>query len=431
MSDDNNITAIWEEDGDLMRLKVFFGYTRAEDELKKRIKEKTISKISETDNNIPSPTSTDEITSESEEVKGTNKIRSFFTGPKRKWSKARKHATTFIGVAAVVMLAVYMGTNGMLMGDKTQNSSAQQKNMADSTLNESYDRDSGTAGGVAPEIATDYTTAKTSSGSVPSDSNYENSKESLTADSAAPTEKLKSAVNNPAEQKIIYSLDVSLKTKDVIAAAKALEEKAKALGGYVADSTVSNDDNAVTAYLSLKIPAKQYEAFKSGLPQYGTVASEHQYTEDVSSAYFDTETRLRSWEAQEQRYLEILKKANTVEDILKIENSLATVRQEIESMKGQLKYWDSRVEYSQVTINIVPLQSNLSVKDPWQPISLHNTLLAIKNALIKTVSFLWNALNYLLVFIGYALPVVIILLVIWLIYRAVRKRKKVQNKSQE
>lgn len=421
MPEDNNITAIWEEDGDLMRLKVYFGYAKAEDELKSRIKEKALSKISDTEKGLP-PTQT-----QTADKKTKSNIFSLFSGPRGKWSKARKRASVYISAAAVVVLAVSLGTSGLLMGDKsnTQMSQVQQeKNL--STGTDESSRESGTVGGVAPEFTApqtaDISTSNTTNGSDRLSTTFK--------DSAASTQN-PNAANNIAEQKIIYSLDVSLKAKDVTVAAKALEEKTKGLGGYVAESTVSNYDNTMTAYLSLRIPAKQYDAFKSGLSQYGTVDSEHQYTEDVSSAYMDTETRLRSWEAQEQRYLEILKKANTVDDILKIENSLATVRQEIESLKGQLKYWDNRVEYSQVTINIVQLQSDLSVKDPWQPISLINTLIAIKNALIKTVSFLWNALNYVLVFIGYALPVVIIILLIWLIYRTVRKRTQFQKRFHD
>ncbi|UWG98856.1 DUF4349 domain-containing protein [Dehalobacter sp. DCM] len=440
MTDEKNITAIWEEDDDLMRLKLFYSHTQAEDELKQRIKEKTLSKITDTDKHVTadnhsrediqqtaekqdhSPMMTEPLRTTNEEI-----IR-----PRRKWLKNKKWTSIVISTAAVVLLAVFLGTNGFLMGEKSNVLISQTDDQATNSKAEESFRGSDNIG-----VAPDATVPPTTGIAATSDGDSDGNNESKSMDIAAPQKKQSAGTNETtttgegAEQKIIYSLDVSLKAKDVTAAAQALEAKAKELGGYVVDSNVSNYDNAVSAYMTLRIPAKHYEAFKSGLPQYGTVDSQHQSTEDVTMAYYDTETRLRSWEAQEKRYLQILEKANTVEDILKIEGSLATVRQEIEVLKGQLKYWDTRVDYSQVTINIQPFQTELSVKDPWQPISLINTLIAIKNALIKTVSFLWNALNYVLVFIAYALPVVIILLVIWLIYRSVRKRKGTREQILE
>jgi hypothetical protein len=224
------------------------------------------------------------------------------------------------------------------------------------------------------------------------------------------------------EQKIIYVLEVSLKSDNVTSTVKSVQEKVSAVGGYVAESRQNNNETQTTAYLTLRIPSAQFESFKGDLSAFGTVADEHLFTDDVSKEYFDVETRLRSWEAQEKRYLEILNQAKTVEEILKIEDSLANVRREMESLKGQLQYWDNRVQYSEIRMNIYPSQSNFKVNDPWQPVSLQSTFEAAKNAVIKTISFIWNAVNYLIIFVGYALPLGILLATGWFVYRK-RKRR--------
>jgi hypothetical protein len=416
MSEDK-IKAMWEEDGDLMRLKKFFGYVYQDDGLKERIKDKTRGKILDSVKNQPLENMTFVAA-----VK-KNRLSALVTRIKNKLLYGNKKAFALIGCAAVVVLAVGLGVNGILMGDGLQKQVSSLQTATDRTTD-----DMGNELAASPDagVAAESGGAVADSGNTVPSSFTESAAQKKSSENLIPSG---SAAYDFSRQKIIYSLDVFLKADDVAAAAKAIEEKTKALGGYIAESTRSNYDNSVMAFLSLRIPAKQFQTFQDSIPQFGTIVNQHQYTEDVSTAYFDTETRLRSWEAQEQRYLEILEKANSVEDILKIENSLVTVRQEIESLKGQLKYYDNRVEYSTVTINIEQAQSDLTVKDPWQPISLKNTLIAVKNALIKTVSFLWNALNYVLVFIGYALPVLVILLLIWLVYRIIKKRRMLSEKS--
>jgi hypothetical protein len=224
-------------------------------------------------------------------------------------------------------------------------------------------------------------------------------------------------------------MEVIIKANNVAETLEAVQQKGKSMGGYVVDSNINHDQYQATANITVKVPVKEFDSFKGGLSQFGTVVNQHLAASDISKEYFDTETRLKSWEAQERRYLEILQKANTIEDILRIQDSLNNVRMQIESLQGQLKYWDNRVDFSEIHISIYPTQSELAVTDPWQPVSIKNTLIAAKNALIKTVSFLWNAVNYVVVFIGYALPVVVFIGIVaaaWLIARRSRKNNNRQ-----
>ncbi|MCM1564519.1 MAG: DUF4349 domain-containing protein, partial [Dehalobacter sp.] len=428
MSEDK-IKAMWEEDGDLMRLKKFFGYVYQDDGLKERIKDKTRGKILDSVKNQPLENMTFVAAEANTSIpflqtrQKKNRISALAARLKNKLLYGNKKAFALIGCAAVVVLAVGLGVNGILMGDGLQKEVSSLQTTTDRTTD-----DMGNELAASPDagVAAESGGGVADSANTVSPSFTESAAQKKSSENSVPGG---SAAYDFSRQKIIYSLDVFLKADDVAAAAKAIEEKTKALGGYIAESTRSNYDSSVTAFLSLRIPAKQFQTFQDSIPQFGTIVNQHQYTEDVSTAYFDAETRLRSWEVQEQRYLEILEKANSVEDILKIESSLVTVRQEIESLKGQLKYYDNRVEYSQVTINIEQARNDLTVNNPWQPISLKNTFIAVKNALIKTVSFLWNALNYVLVFIGYALPVLMILLLIWLVFRIIKKHRMLSEKS--
>jgi len=99
--------------------------------------------------------------------------------------------------------------------------------------------------------------------------------------------------------------------------------------------------------LTIRIPATNFDAFLKGV---GEGVNEFDYknisTDDVTSEYLDIEARIKTKKELEIRYLEILKKANSVKDILEIEKELNYVREEIESIQGRLKYLKNQVGHS-------------------------------------------------------------------------------------
>ncbi|MDR2736069.1 MAG: DUF4349 domain-containing protein [Gracilibacteraceae bacterium] len=238
------------------------------------------------------------------------------------------------------------------------------------------------------------------------------------------------SVDEAMGKKIIYTAQASLKVNDVAVAMRDIEARTVSLGGYIAQSSYTENDGRGS--ISIKVPQNKYTEFKDGLALWGTVLELKQSSNDVGLQYFDTEARMKNLEAQEQRYLEILQGARTIDEILKVEKSLSEVRVKIESYKGQLRYWDNQVDYAQLTLTLRQANQDLTapVKDPWEPMSFSKTLTACKNAFLKTISTLWNGLNYLLVMIAYLLPVLVVGGVVWAIFWT-RKRKRRRKQQTE
>ncbi|MDR1070067.1 MAG: DUF4349 domain-containing protein [Gracilibacteraceae bacterium] len=233
----------------------------------------------------------------------------------------------------------------------------------------------------------------------------------------------------PREDKIIYTLDAQLRVDNVAEAMRALEARARELGGYVSGSRQNNQDYWQYGSLNLRVPATEFAAFADSLPTWGTVTDKYIYSNDITEQYMDTDSRLKSWQAQEDRYLEFFSAAETVEEMIMIENALNEVRREKESLTGQLKYWDSKLTYSEVNLELTQQRTDVAVTDPWQPVSFSRTLEAAKNAVIKTVSMAWNGFNSVVVLLGYALPVLIILLIAALVLRAWLRAKKARRQA--
>jgi predicted nuclease with TOPRIM domain len=75
-------------------------------------------------------------------------------------------------------------------------------------------------------------------------------------------------------------------------------------------------------------------------------------SEDVTEQYIDLKARLENAQREEKILLDFLNKATNVKDMLEIEKELSRIREQIEYYTGQLKYLESRIDYSTITIEL-------------------------------------------------------------------------------
>jgi Domain of unknown function (DUF4349)/Putative zinc-finger len=103
----------------------------------------------------------------------------------------------------------------------------------------------------------------------------------------------------------------------------------------------------------VKVLPENLDRFLQKIRGLGELKNQTLGTEDVTKAYFDTDARLKNARVMEQRLIEMLKtKTGKVSDLLQVEKELGRVREEIEKMQGELKYWDSQVQFATVTISL-------------------------------------------------------------------------------
>ena len=110
----------------------------------------------------------------------------------------------------------------------------------------------------------------------------------------------------------------------------------------------------------VKVLPDNLDRFLGKLRGIGELKNQALTTEDVTKAYFDTESRLKNARLMEQRLIEILKtKSKDVADLLEVEKELGRVREEIETMQGELKFMDSQVAFATVTITLAEKNMNI------------------------------------------------------------------------
>src|SRR5690348_14461355 len=132
--------------------------------------------------------------------------------------------------------------------------------------------------------------------------------------------------------------------------------------GYVATTRSDKQTNGkLSGEVVVKVLPENLDRFLQKIRGLGELKNQTLGTEDVTKAYFDTDARLKNAHVMEQRLIDMLKtKTGKVSDLLQVEKELGRVREEIEKMQGELKYWDSQVQFATVTIS-------LSEKDMEEP----------------------------------------------------------------
>ncbi len=157
-----------------------------------------------------------------------------------------------------------------------------------------------------------------------------------------------------AEQRIIKTGSLEVTVDGVEKVTYDIVNYANGLGGFVQSSTIQEDNEGNKyGYLTIRVPSDKFEEAISNIKERSIrVETESIEGRDVTEQYTDLEARLRSARAQEEQYLEILQQAETVQDILAVQQYLQSIRYEIESLDGQLQSLGNQTEYSTISVRL-------------------------------------------------------------------------------
>lgn len=191
-------------------------------------------------------------------------------------------------------------------------------------------------------------TAQTAAASKEGDS------EAIPLNSIAESRQTETPMARVANRKLIRNANVELEVVSFDEAVQKIIVLANEERGYVATTNSEKQANGkLRGQVIAKVLPENLDRFLQKIRGLGELKNQMLGTEDVSKAYFDTDARLKNARVMEQRLIEMLKtKAGKVSDLLQVEKELGRVREEIEKMQGELKYWDSQVQFATVTISL-------------------------------------------------------------------------------
>ncbi|MCI9437158.1 MAG: DUF4349 domain-containing protein [Lachnospiraceae bacterium] len=178
-------------------------------------------------------------------------------------------------------------------------------------------------------------------------------------------------------RKLIETVRLEVETKEFKETMAALETQAEELGGYIESmdtyngSSYSEYGHNRNASLTIRIPSGKLDGFLQTVARAGSIVRRNDTVEDVTLSYVDMESRRDTLRTEQSRLLEFLDKAETIEEIITIEQRLSEVRYQLESMESRLRTMDNLIDYSTVYIEVSEVHELTPVETPtaWERIT--------------------------------------------------------------
>ena len=159
--------------------------------------------------------------------------------------------------------------------------------------------------------------------------------------------------NEVIKKKIIRDGRLGLRVTELEKSKTLIDTLVRANGAYYANESFQNSDWESSFNLKIRVPSLNFDKFISGIEAgEGEVLYKVVDARDVTAQFIDLETRLENKRSYLVRYNDLLKKANSVNDILAIEEKIRGLEEEIESTTGQLKYLSDQVDYSTLDLTL-------------------------------------------------------------------------------
>jgi hypothetical protein len=163
------------------------------------------------------------------------------------------------------------------------------------------------------------------------------------------------------EQKIIKEGNIRFETTDLKATYDQIHKSLIESGATIQNDTEGKDYESVYRKLIIRVPSQNFDIFIQELSKGVAYFDNKEITaQDVTAEFIDLDARLKAKKVLENRYLELLKKANKVSEMLEIEAQLSAIREEIEAKEGQLNYMQNQVSFSTITVEFYKAVANES-----------------------------------------------------------------------
>ncbi len=218
-------------------------------------------------------------------------------------------------------------------------------------------------------------------------------------------------------EKIIKTADIKFEVADYQESKKAINDAVSTWGGYISNENERTYNHTINNDIVIRISNKNFEKLLSDIGK-SSVRMDYKRINslDVSEEYVDIVTRLKTKKEVVERYKVLLKKAEKVEDILKIEREIRLVQEEIEAKEGRLNYLDSRISFS--TINLTMYQTlDYNYKPTKAPNFLSRLYKALDNGWKGLLSVIVGIINLWPLFLVVGLILIFIL----------KKKKKIER----
>ncbi len=230
------------------------------------------------------------------------------------------------------------------------------------------------------------------------------------------------------DRKMIRTVNLTAETREFEQAMTTLEDQVRQLGGYIESletyngSKYSGSGSTRYSNMTARIPKANLYEFLESVSGVCNVVRKNEDIKDVTLSYVDIESRRDTLRTEQERLLSFLEKAETVQEIIDLEERLSEVRYQLESMEARLRTMDNQVDYATVNLNLSEVRELTPVEEPtvWEQLA-EGFMDSVGNIGDGILNFcIWFAVNspYL------AFWALIIALLVFFIRRSYRRSRK-------
>jgi hypothetical protein len=188
------------------------------------------------------------------------------------------------------------------------------------------------------------------------------------------------------DRKIVRTGSLAAVVKDPAEAAEKIRAIAEGLGGYVESAQISGTKESPAASITVRIPAAHFGEAKADIEKLAVrIETEKTDAKDVTTEYVDRGARIRNLRAQEAQYLNIMKSAAKVKDMLEVSEKLSEVRGQIEQEQAEFETLSKQVETVALSIALRAEAQAQVFGLHWRP--LYEIKLAAQDALDGLASY--------------------------------------------
>ena len=239
---------------------------------------------------------------------------------------------------------------------------------------------------------------------------------------------------NPADlsEKKIRTVTMSLECKNLDSAEKELKERVKTQGGYIESedySALSDWNDVKTMNFTIRIPKEKVDDFLDFLNGEGRIISKSENLEDVRLQYRDAKNHIKALETEQERILALMDKAETVDQLIALENRLTEIRYQLDSYHSEVLDYDNRVNFSTIYLDL-----RESINGKIHDTGSYSFFDQVRDGFIRNLigirGFFATIALFSLVFIPQILLVILFILGIVFLNKKLNKRKKEKSERK-
>lgn len=315
-------------------------------------------------------------------------------------------AILLIGFSGLIVVSVSrMGSPGELIVDQTAPGSRSERLEIGMSKSNEVMMDENISYRNLPDSTLNYSDEKAETApGTPSDSKWGTQTAAAATDPKLP-------------RKIVQNMDMSVEVKDISKSMDKITDMVKSVGGYIVSSTTTTNEDSFTGNIVVKVPADKLISSAKKIGDLGQIRRKGITSEDVTQEYYDSQARLKVMQKKEERLISFMDQAKKVDDLIALENELSNVRSEIEVLQGRINFLNNSTTYSQIAIELIQGKAEKIVAPK-------GTGSKAWEGLVGSINNLGKFFNWLFITIVTLIPYLILLGVIYGIYRFINKRKE-------